>query len=161
MMKKKARSPKFIIGWREIVSMPDLGLIDIPAKIDTGARTTALHADHIRRIQVKGEDWVEFHPSHPALDDVDLIAQPLRDMREITNTSGVPEERFVIATPLVVGERVRSAEISLTDRAGMNFPIIIGRRALRTHRMIVDISKSWTTDPERRNNRLKSKDEEE
>ena len=149
-MKRIARPPKFIIGWREVVSLPDLGLDGIPAKIDTGARTTALHADQIRQITVKGQDWVEFHPDHAALADVDLIARPLVGQRTITNTSGVPESRFVISTPLIVGERTRPAQVTLSDRAGMKFPIIIGRRALKTHRLIVDITKSWTTAPDPR-----------
>lgn len=149
-MTRRARQPKFIIGWRETVSLPDIGLVDIPAKIDTGARTTALHAERIRLIEVNGTEMVEFLPDHHALDDPELIARPLVHLRDIRNTSGVPERRFVIRTPLRVGERTRMADISLTDRAGMKFPIIIGRRALRTHRLIVDIGKSWTTGPDPR-----------
>lgn len=161
-MKRRPHPPKFVIGWREVLSLPDLRLTDIPAKIDTGARTTALHAERIKLITVKGEDWVEFLPDHHAVDDVDVIARPLSHVRDITNTSGIPETRFVIRTPLIIGERRAMADISLTDRAGMKFPIIVGRRVLRTHRLIVDIAKSWTTGQDTR--RVEpdiSKDEEE
>lgn len=145
MKRKKPRPPKLIIGWRETVSLPDLGLDDFPAKIDTGARTTALHAVRIRPITVKGEEWVEFLPDHHAFEEAETVARPIADRRDITNTSGVPETRFVIRTPLVIAGRRRMADVSLTDRAGMKFPVIVGRRALRSHRLVVDIAKSWTT----------------
>lgn len=145
-MSRKKRPPKLIIGWRETVSLPDLGLDMIPAKIDSGARTTALHAEHIRLIERGGQTLVEFLPDHHALDGADLIARPLVHVREITNTSGVPERRFIIRSMMHLGGRRRETDISLTDRAGMQFPIIIGRRALKGMRLLVDSSKSWTTE---------------
>ena len=146
-MKKAKRAP-LIIGWRENISLPDLGLVDIKAKIDTGARTTALHADHIRTYDRDGESWVEFHPStHAGLPDSGLCHARLHDQRPIKNTSGVPQSRFVIRTLLDVADRSFLIEVSLSDRADMAFPIIVGRTALRKHRLLVDPGRSWLTKP--------------
>ncbi|GGD31233.1 ATP-dependent zinc protease family protein [Sinisalibacter lacisalsi] len=136
-----------VIGWREHVALPELGLDRIDAKIDTGARTTALHASRIRIFERDGEPWVEFHPEHDRLDDARLCRLRLHDRRAITNTSGVPQDRVIIRTRLLIaGHRIR-IEVSLADRADMTFPIIIGRSALRRARLLVDSGRSWLTTP--------------
>ncbi|RFU12309.1 ATP-dependent zinc protease [Rhodobacteraceae bacterium W635] len=141
------RTPS-VIGWRERVALPELDLDMVEAKIDTGARTTALHASRIRPFEQDGKPWVEFHPEHDRLDRASLCRLPIHDRRAITNTGGVPEERIIIRTRLLIaGHRLR-IDISLADRADMAFPIIIGRTALRRARLLVDSGRSWLTPPE-------------
>lgn len=134
---------KLVIGWRETVSLPDLGLPDFQAKIDTGARTTALHATNIKQVEINGQMWVEFLPDHQVLGGLDLCAAPVLHKRCITNTSGTPEERFIITSHLKLGSRQARIEISLTDRTDMIFPVIVGRTGLRQLRLIVDPVRSW------------------
>lgn len=134
---------ELIVGWREVVTLPDLGLHDIKAKIDTGARTTALHASDIREIEHDGAPHVEFVPDHGALEPARAVRAALVHEREIKNTSGTPERRYIILTRLVIEDREVPIELSLTDRAGMTFPIILGRSALCAVNAIVDPSSSW------------------
>lgn len=138
-MKKKE---KMLIGWREYVGLPELGISEIKAKIDTGARTTALHAavegTHLRN----GEKWLDFRVFHGRKAG-EISSRPLLDQRDIKNTSGVPETRYVIKTLLCVGQRKWPIEISLADREKMAFDIILGRTAIRGRRLLVDPGKSF------------------
>lgn len=143
----KKRPPKLMIGWRETVSLTDLGLERFPAKIDSGARTTAIHASNIKLYEVNGEPWVEFTPDHAGLTNVDQCALPVHQRRSFTNTSGIAEERIVVISKLQIGERTERIEISLSDRADMKFPMIVGRTALRQLRLTVDPSRSWLQSP--------------
>lgn len=136
-----------MIGWRETVSLPDLGLNPFPAKIDTGARTTAIHASDIRLYDIGGQIWVEFTPNHARLTHVDQCALPVHHIRSFTNTSGVPEERIVAITKLQIGERSERIEVSLSDRTDMRFPMIVGRTALRQLCLTVDPARSWLQSP--------------
>ena len=136
------RAP-LIIGWRERIALPELGVAEMHAKIDTGARTTALHATHIRIFQRDGEQWVRFHIPHAASVHARDCEARLVDRRAVKNTSGVPEERHVIETLLQMGGRRWHIEVSLTDRAEMVMPIILGRTAIRRHRILVDPGKSF------------------
>src|SRR5690606_29266861 len=119
-------------------------LNNIRAKIDTGARTTALHADKIRTYEHQGALWVEFHPStHKGLPDRGLCHARVHDRRLIKNTSGVPEERIVIRTHLNISDRRYLIDVALSDRGDMTFAIIVGRSAIRNHRLLVDSGRSW------------------
>ncbi len=140
---KKVTRKKMMIGWRETISLPDLGIHQFKAKIDTGALTTALHATNITRLEIDGREFVRFLPDHGVLEDVEECTLPALHRRNITNTSGIPEERFIVATVLQIGTRRARVEISLTDRSDMKFPIIIGRSAMRVLRLTVDPSRSW------------------
>ena len=139
----KSLRKKLMIGWRETISLPDLGIHRFAAKFDTGALTTALHATNISCLEAEGRHWVQFLPDHEGLDDVDHRVLPILHTRRITNTSGVPEERFIVATTLQIGPRKARIEVSLTDRSDMKYPIIIGRSALRVMRLTIDPSRSW------------------
>lgn len=138
---------KLMVGWRESASLPELGLEQFPTKIDTGARTTAIHASNIKLYEVNGRTWVEFSPDHAGLIDVDQCVLPVHQKRRITNTSGIPEERIVVITTLSIGGRSERIEVSLSDRADMRFPMIVGRTALRQLRLTVDPSRSWLQSP--------------
>jgi hypothetical protein len=132
-----------VIGWREWVDLPDLGIKRVMAKIDTGARTSAIHASRIRFFERDGADWVSFHVPHAGLKRAVTCEAPLVDQREIKNTSGIPQGRPVILTPLVIGGRKWKIEISLADRASMASPLILGRTAIKRHNILVDAGKSF------------------
>jgi len=132
------------IGWREIVFLPDLNLSGIPAKIDTGARTSSLHAEVIEEIERKDGKYVRF-----AVDwggERHLCEAVHVDVRGITSSNGETQQRFVIKTPMQIGDTVFKAEISLADRSDMKFPMLVGRSALR-RRFLVDSGYSWLQSP--------------
>lgn len=134
------------IGWREFVSLPDLGINSLKAKIDTGARTSALHATDIERFERDGMDWVSFFVPQAGLGRCSV---PLLDTRAIKNTSGIPEKRLIIQTALVIGTRHWVIETSLANRERMGFDLILGRTAIRRRGVLVDPSRSFLAgDPE-------------
>ena len=120
------------IGWREWVSLPELGVEAIKAKIDTGARTSALHAFHAKPFFQDGEHRIRFgvHPvqrhRHPDI----LCEAPLIGERIVISSNGQHELRFVIATILRLGAYSWPIEITLTDRDQMGFRMLLGRQAL-------------------------------
>lgn len=129
-MRKK--SSPITIGWREWVSLPDLGVSAIKAKIDTGARTSAIHAYRVQEFQRDGERWLKFrlHPvQQRRLPEIQCEAQ-LVDRRTVTDSGGKPEERFVISTTLRIGEIEREIEMTLTRRDNMRFRMLLGRTAI-------------------------------
>lgn len=126
-----------VVGWMERVGLPDLGLMDMKAKIDTGARTSALHAERIERFERDGEDWVRFRVAHNGTKGRVTAEHRVHDLRAIKNTSGVPEERVVIRTTLAIAGRKWRIDLSLTDRSNMRLPMIVGRTALSAHNVAV------------------------
>lgn len=140
----KAARPLLTVGWRELVSLPDLGLSGIPAKIDTGARTSSLHAHVLEDFLRDGERFVRFAVDW---DGERHFCEAVHvDLRGITSSNGDQQTRFVIKTPLRIGKLTFRAEISLADRSQMQFPMLIGRTALR-RRMVVDSGHSWLQSP--------------
>ena len=139
-----AARPPLVVGWRELVSLPELGLTGIPAKIDTGARTSSLHADVLEDFLRDGERFVRFAVDW---DGTRHYCEAVHvDVRGITSSNGDQQTRFVIKTPLTIGNLTFRAEISLADRSQMQFPMLIGRTALR-RRMVVDSGHSWLQSP--------------
>jgi hypothetical protein len=132
------------IGWREWVALPELGLDRIKAKVDTGARTSALHAIRVRSVRSRGVDKVRFavHPvqrtSTPTVDCEAILI----DERYVRSSDGRRELRPVIETLLRIGDREWPIEITLTDRALMGFRLLLGRRAVRK-KFVVDPGTSW------------------
>ncbi|WP_371157892.1 ATP-dependent zinc protease [Jannaschia sp. 2305UL9-9] len=126
-----------IVGWMERISLPDLDLDNIPAKIDTGARTSALHATRIETFTRDGAAWVRFRVRHPGARSGVTHEQPIHERRDIKNTSGVPEDRIVIRTDLLIAGHRWRIDLSLTDRTNMRSPIIVGRTALSAHNVAV------------------------
>ena len=130
-----------LAGWREWASLPDFGVDAIKAKIDTGAKTSALHAKRVRQINHDGYDCVEFflqprqHESKPQV----FCVAPLLDRRVIRSSNGDEEERFVVEARLRLGDREFLTPVSLADRRHMEFRLLIGRDALRGR---------FTVDPE-------------
>nr|WP_298928463.1 RimK/LysX family protein [uncultured Erythrobacter sp.] len=128
------------IGWRERVNLPGLGLSGIPAKIDTGARTSSLHGQVIETIERGSATFVRFSVDWDGAEHVCEAVQV--DVRGITSSNGETQRRYVIKTPLRIGNTEFRAEFSLADRSDMKFPLLIGRTALR-RRFVVNSGKSW------------------
>ncbi len=138
--------PRLIVGWRELVALPDLGITDLKAKIDTGARTSALHAFDIELHRRGGKKLVRFKV-HPRQRDASLVVEaeaPLVDERLVRTSGGEQELRPVIATTVeLLGQRW-PIEISLARRDVMGFRMLLGREALRG-RALVDPGHSFVT----------------
>ncbi len=132
------------IGWREWVALPDLGVSRIKAKIDTGARTSALHAFDVEVVRRKGIDVVRFkvHPFQRDYRSTVVAQSPLIDEREVKSSSGHGTLRPVIRTRIRLGDRVWSIELTLTNRDAMGFRMLLGRSALRK-RFLVDPGASF------------------
>ena len=135
---------RYILGWEEWVSLPELGLPAIKAKVDTGARTSALHAYFVEPVHVEGVAMVRFgvHPI-PRRDDVEIICTArVKDQREVTSSNGERENRFVIETPIRIGQREWPIEVTLTNRNAMAYRMLIGRQAI-TEDILVDPASSF------------------
>ncbi len=135
---------KTIIGWREWVTLPDLEVERIKAKIDTGARTSALHAFNIEQFTQQGQDWVRFTIQPYQHNDTDkrVCTCPVRESRVVTNSGGTREQRFVIETQLTLGAQSWPIEVTLTNRDQMGFRMLLGRTAIRRH-CVIDPGKSF------------------
>jgi ribosomal protein S6--L-glutamate ligase len=125
--------PPFVIGWEEWLALPGLGLAAIKAKIDTGAKTSALHAFLIEPFTDQGRDFVRFgvHPI-PGRDAIEIYCtSQLIGQREVTSSNGDKENRYVISTPVQMAGRTWEIEITLTNREGMAYRMLLGRQAIR------------------------------
>jgi len=132
-----------VIGWREHIILPEFGSTQLDAKIDTGARTSALHATDLAIESRNGEEWVSFHIPYLGKPRSVRHSAKVVGRRKIRNTSGIAQVRHVIKTTLVLGGRQWQIEVSLADREKMKHDIILGRTAVRDHGLLVDPAKSY------------------
>ena len=136
-----------VIGWMEYVDLPALGLNNIKSKIDTGARTSALHAMDIESFERDGRGWVRFR-TEASDGDYDLWVEcPIHEIRSIKNTSGIPEDRIIIRTRFRIANRKWTIDLSLTDRDNMTFTLIVGRTALKNHSIAVHTRRTLLIPP--------------
>ena len=137
---------KIIIGWREWLALPDLGIQAIKAKIDTGARTSALHTFGLEPFDKGGMPKVKFgiHPLQRRQDiEINCVADVV-DRRRVTSSAGQSEMRYVIRTFVALGEIMWPIELTLTNRRSMRFRMLLGRAAI-SGPLLVDPAKSYLT----------------
>lgn len=133
-----------LIGWREWVGLPELGIERIKGKIDTGARTSALHAVECEQYFDEGVLRIRFrvYPNQRDSTTNVLCDAEVVDERSVRRSTGNVEVRPVIRTPVTIGTTSWLIDITLTDRASMGFRLLLGRQALRA-RVTVDPSRSF------------------
>ena len=122
-----------LIGWREWAALPELKIGRIKVKVDTGARTSALHAFSVRSYLQDGEEWVAFslHPLQENTQvEVDCVAR-VKEHRSVRDSGGHEETRVVIETNVSMGGEEWPIEVTLTDRENMGFRMLLGRSAIR------------------------------
>lgn len=133
-----------ILGWRERVALPQLRIASVRAKLDTGARSSALHVESLETFAHDGDTWLRFG-LRVGRRNVRQVNCEVRahDRRAVTDSGGRVSERWFIETDVALAGLCFRAEISLTDRRGMLFPMLLGRTALAT-RIMVDPALSYT-----------------
>jgi len=132
------------LGWRERVALPDLGIAGLKAKLDTGARSSALHVDALETFRRDGATWLRFRVSSGRRHLRSWLAEaPALDRRVVTDTGGHRSERWFIRSALSLAGQQFSIDISLTDRRHMLFPMLLGRTAM-AGRFAVDPMLSYT-----------------
>ncbi|MGR8947679.1 MAG: ATP-dependent zinc protease family protein [Gammaproteobacteria bacterium] len=139
------------LGWREWVGLPELGLQRIKAKVDTGARTSALHAFDVRAFDRHGKKFVEFlmHPNQRDNLTVITCTAEVVDQRNVTDSGGHKEERWVISTLMTLGPYSWPIDLTLTSRDDMKFRMLLGRTAMK-NRALVDPAKSYLVGKKRK-----------
>jgi hypothetical protein len=132
------------IGWREWLSLPQLGIAYLKAKVDTGARTSALHASYVKPYREQGIRMVRFgiHPLQRRTDIIIECTAVVRDRREVTDSGGHREKRYVIETQATLGDVSWPLELTLTNRDSMRFRMLLGRTAMED-RFVVNPSASY------------------
>ncbi|MFK8001930.1 MAG: ATP-dependent zinc protease [Polyangiales bacterium] len=132
------------IGWREWVGLPELKTEWIKCKVDTGARSSSLHAFDIELFEHDCARWVRFevHPWQGSAMDAVRVEAPLADLRTVKSSSGKSEERPVIRSLVVIAGQQHAIDITLTLRDEMGFRMLLGREALR-RRFVVDPGSSY------------------
>ena len=143
---RKARTKRQPVaaGWREWASLPGLGIPFMKVKLDTGARTSALHAWNIQPFERDGNGWVRFDLHPVQRNNAVRVAceAPVVGRRTVGSTSGKTETRYVIHTTIVLGGQERNIEVTLTNRDQMGFRMLLGRTAMRRW-IVVDPARSF------------------
>lgn len=139
-----AKSPTHRLGWREWVALPDLGIEAIRVKVDSGARSSALHVDSVESFEREGAEWVRFwiHPGERGAGLVRVCEASVLERRPVTDSGGHTTQRIFIRTTLAVAGECFAIEMNLADRRAMLFPMLLGRTAL-AGRFLVDPEASF------------------
>ena len=137
-------SRKTVIGWREWVQLPDLGVFEMKAKVDTGADNSSLHAFNLERFERDGTEYLRFeiHPKQRSRKPTIQCEAPLAMEKKVKNPGGRTELRPVIRTRLIVAGVELEALVNLTSRDEMGFRMLLGRRAMR-NKFVIDPGRSY------------------
>lgn len=144
-MSSKAKPVKLpIIGWREWVQLPQLGIAKVKAKIDTGARSSSLHAYDLKYEERDGKQWVRFkvHTRQRSTADQVVAESPVLEFRKVRSSNGQVTKRPVILTKVDLLGQLCEIELTLANRDSMGFRMLLGREAIRG-RMLVDSGASY------------------
>jgi hypothetical protein len=133
-----------IIGWREYLSLPELNVKSIKVKVDTGARSSSLHAFDVERYTVEGISWVKFciHPRQRDQQSSILAHARVEDIRTVRSSTGQTQQRLVISTSVELLGMRWPIELTLANRDQMGFRMLLGRQATRG-RLLVDPGRSY------------------
>ncbi len=136
---------KLIIGCEEWCSFPELGIPAIKARIDSGAKTSSIHAYNIKSFKRDKKTWVSFeiNPIQKNRRVVIKCEKPVIDKRAVKSSSGISEKRYVVSTPIKIGKNTWDIELTLANRDSMGFRMLLGREAM-TNRIIIDPSLVFT-----------------
>ena len=143
-MVKKRKVELAVIGWREWIKLPDLGVDNIKAKVDSGARSSSIHAVNVETFDRNGEQWVRFriHPIQRSKKDAIDIEAKVLEFRSVKSSNGVAKIRPVILTKITLLGKVFEVELTLASRDNMGFRMLLGREAFREH-FLVDGGRSY------------------
>ena len=133
-----------VVGWREWVGLPQAELEWVKAKIDTGARSSAIHAFDLEAYEQDGAEWVRFsvHPWQRSDDDRVDLELPVLDSREVRSSNGQVEQRYAVQLDVVLAGRTITTVMTLSNRDEMGFRMLIGREALERG-FLVDSARSY------------------
>ncbi len=137
---------KTIIGRLEFCDLPEIGLYDVRARIDSGAKTSALHAYNIEvSMDREGKEYITFntHPENRRRKDAPRATLPIIDTIHVVSSNGVKEERYLVETEICLGEACFKTKMTLTSRHKMSFPILIGRNTLIQGKYLIDVAKGY------------------
>ncbi|MFT4629728.1 MAG: hypothetical protein ACI9FR_001517 [Cryomorphaceae bacterium] len=135
---------KITIGNLERCDLQELGIRGLEVRVDTGAKTSSLHVDNIKRIDKNGDQWVRFD-IHPDVYDIDQVVEceaVLKSTRKIKSSNGASERRYIIKTLFGLGKDSWPIEITLSDRAEMSYRMLLGRQGM-ANRVLVDPSQTF------------------
>lgn len=140
-----------VVGWREWVALPQAGLEWVKAKIDTGARSSAIHAFDLEAFDRDGAEWVRFsiHPWQKSDEDHVELSLPVLDRREVRSSNGQVEQRYAVGLDVTLAGRTITTVMTLSNRDEMGFRMLIGREALERG-FLVDSSRSYAGGKPRR-----------
>jgi len=131
-----------VLGWREWLALPAIGIVAIRAKVDTGARSSALHVEFVETSFRDGVEWVRFRPGSDCVASGDWAEAPVLDRRWVTDSGGHRTQRIFIRTTLVLAGAEWPIDMNLSQRRNMLFPMLLGRTAI-AGRFLVDPSSSF------------------
>jgi len=128
---------KIIIGNREIIHFPQLGIV-LRAKIDTGAKTSSLHATNLQVSEKQGQQWISFITLNETKGKMASLACefPVYDHRQVRSSNGQAHWRYVIEAEIQLGGLLQKIELTLADRSKMQYPMLLGRTAMEQHYLV-------------------------
>ena len=156
-MNMEKKHIKQTIGWKEWFELPCLGLPAIKGKIDTGAKTSSLHAFNIESFYLEDVEYVRFDV-HPLQKDKTLTQHCIArvvERRMVSDSGGKKEKRFVIKSDLKIGEKKLRIELTLANRDSMVFRMLLGREAIKQAKMVVDVSRGFIQGKQKKKEILK------